>query len=420
MPFLKWFEFSFVWEKKKINFKKKKFKISFKYLKKINFQINFDKIKAKKIFSFFHTYFFPLNYNFEIDKTMDKLNNIQKKKKIFLQFPEGLQKFSEKIIIILQKSLKFTNQFFLSNRTIFGACCIEDFNSKFIGCEILLHYGHSCLNPIVKCEVVVFYIFLEIFFDISCLVEDIKKNFFNKKIWNFFSTIQFSSCLLKINLKLREYFKNYQINIQKNKPLSPGEILGCTGVSSKIHENIVYIGDGRFHLESIMLNNPLSFFLQFNPFSHFLFGVEFSFLNFLREREFVLFKSFFKKKNSALIIGSLGRQGNPEILKRLKELSNKKNLYFFFGSIAEISVDKLNFIGNEFAEIWIQIACPRLSSDWGKYFKAPLLSSYEMVTLMNLNRWDNFFFPMDFYSQEGGFWGNYSCKNSTYLIKKSH
>ena len=40
------------------------------------------------------------------------------------------------------------------------------------------------------------------------------------------------------------------------KPLSPGEILGCTSPYIKDCENIVYLGDGRFHLESAMIANP--------------------------------------------------------------------------------------------------------------------------------------------------------------------
>ena len=40
-------------------------------------------------------------------------------------------------------------------------------------------------------------------------------------------------------------------------PLSPGEILGCTSpVIDTSTDAIIYLGDGRFHLESIMIHNP--------------------------------------------------------------------------------------------------------------------------------------------------------------------
>lgn len=41
------------------------------------------------------------------------------------------------------------------------------------------------------------------------------------------------------------------------RPLSPGEVLGCTApVVSPETEAIVFVADGRFHLEAIMIANP--------------------------------------------------------------------------------------------------------------------------------------------------------------------
>jgi len=44
-------------------------------------------------------------------------------------------------------------------------------------------------------------------------------------------------------------------NIQA-KPLSPGEVLGCTSPVISNCDVLVYLGDGRFHLESAMIANP--------------------------------------------------------------------------------------------------------------------------------------------------------------------
>ena len=31
---------------------------------------------------------------------------------------------------------------------------------------------------------------------------------------------------------------------------------------------------------------------------------------------------------------------------------------------------------------WVQIACPRLSIDWGHFYKKPLLSTYEAFAML--------------------------------------
>lgn len=28
----------------------------------------------------------------------------------------------------------------------YGACCVDDFTAKALGCDSLVHFGHSCLG----------------------------------------------------------------------------------------------------------------------------------------------------------------------------------------------------------------------------------------------------------------------------------
>ena len=30
----------------------------------------------------------------------------------------------------------------------YGACCIDDFTAVALGCDLLVHYGHSCLGKL--------------------------------------------------------------------------------------------------------------------------------------------------------------------------------------------------------------------------------------------------------------------------------
>lgn len=51
-------------------------------------------------------------------------------------------------------------------------------------------------------------------------------------------------------------FSGYQVTIPQSKPLSPGEVLGCTAPSVPDVDILLYLGDGRFHLEAAMIANP--------------------------------------------------------------------------------------------------------------------------------------------------------------------
>jgi len=59
----------------------------------------------------------------------------------------------------------------------YGACCIDDLASRKLGCDFIVHYGHSCLVPIPEMSIKkVLYVFVEIGIDITHLLETIAFN----------------------------------------------------------------------------------------------------------------------------------------------------------------------------------------------------------------------------------------------------
>ena len=33
----------------------------------------------------------------------------------------------------------------------YGACCVDDFTARALGCDLMVHYGHSCLGEKRTC-----------------------------------------------------------------------------------------------------------------------------------------------------------------------------------------------------------------------------------------------------------------------------
>lgn len=63
--------------------------------------------------------------------------------------------------------------------------------------------------------------------------------------------------------------------------------------------------------------------------------------------------------------------------------------------LSEIFPKKLGLFSN--IEAWIQVACPRLSIDWGNSFSQPMLTPYEgAVVLGQIEKKQ--MYPMDFYA----------------------
>ncbi len=73
-----------------------------------------------------------------------------------------------------------------------------------------------------------------------------------------------------------------------------------------------------------------------------------------------------------LILGSLGRQGNPHTMTMIEDRLNERGILFINLLLSEIFPGKLATMND--VDCWVQIACPRLSIDWGYAFPKPLLT----------------------------------------------
>ncbi|MBW0541601.1 hypothetical protein O181_081316 [Austropuccinia psidii MF-1] len=355
----------------------------------------------------------PSNYNFELPKIIHqiRLNQIQI---LALQFPED--------IIIL-------------GDVTYGACCIDDFTAKSLGCQMLVHFGHSCLIPIDQTSIKTLYVFVEISIDRQHLFDTVINNFPNClenlpsnlkhiKIQHeinsnhpfhlaLVGTVQFISALqaLKCDLenhnslnhlalpsthhldhsKITKSFNSWKITLPQIKPLSPGEILGCTAPKLP-HDTdaILYLGDGRFHLESIMIANPTIPAYRYDPYEKKITHEEYDHLKMKQLRSKAISKASQSLQSSsslntpnekdwAIILGTLGRQGSLSVLKSISngfksQATHSRELVPIL--LSELSPLKLNLFHLDI-QVFVQTSCPRLSIDWGESFNVPLLNPYE-------------------------------------------
>lgn len=221
----------------------------------------------------------------------------------------------------------------------------------------------------------------------------------------------------------------YTITVPQVKPLSPGEILGCTSprLPSDV-DSVIYIGDGRFHVESIMIANPRVPAFRYDPYTK----------RFVRElydhaamrrmrgtaveearqsitpgaREIAAPQTAAETPEPSrasegpqpgawgVVLGTLGRQGSLAVLDHLRHLLSTHQSSNGGGDksaqpiphipilLSELSPAKLSLFGQHL-DAFIQTSCPRLSIDWGSAFPKPLLSPYEAaVALGQAQPWE--------------------------------
>lgn len=184
----------------------------------------------------------------------------------------------------------------------------------------------------------------------------------------------------------------WQVTIPQVKPLSPGEILGCT--APRLPSNVdalLYVGDGRFHLESVMIANPSVPAYRYDPYSKRLTREEYDHgdMRKLRADAIAQAKKTLpspQKQASeplttdqgglswAVVLGTLGRQGSLAVLSSITSCLPLSSTIPIL--LSELSPAKLSLLGPQVGA-YVQTSCPRLSIDWGAAFDKPLLSPYE-------------------------------------------
>ncbi|KAF8592586.1 Diphthamide synthesis [Ramaria rubella] len=444
----------------------------------------------------------PSNYSFEIHKTVHHIrkNNAQM---VALQMPEGLQMFACTISDILER---FTGALtVIMGDVTYGACCIDDYTAVALGCDMLVHYGHSCLVPIDQTTIKTLYIFVEIAIDSDHVAQTVRMNFpdnrenFRREVLEgeigdatcrrinardhitieassglsvdntpfsqnnptrlaLVSTIQFVTALQKLKDDLSEEYPvpttqastytiesggtksenvttgrnepstqlsmsrgRYAATIPRSKPLSPGEILGCTAPGLGDVDALLYLGDGRFHLEAIMIANPHVPAFRYDPYSKKLTREHYDHrqMTSMRDEAVQVARTSLKSLDSDLvhnkysipppvwgvILGTLGRQGS---FKQLQAITHQLSIYrtpvpYVPILLSELSPAKLALFAPN-VSTFVQTSCPRLSIDWGYAFDRPLLSPYEVSVAVGITKsWmdedeDNRLYPMDFYA----------------------
>uniref|UniRef100_A0A915EX95 2-(3-amino-3-carboxypropyl)histidine synthase subunit 1 n=1 Tax=Echinococcus canadensis TaxID=519352 RepID=A0A915EX95_9CEST len=402
--------------------------------------------------------YLPRNYNFEIHKTIWRIRCL-KARCVALQMPEGLLRFATTLSEIFQRfgsaSYKFNDEdpeqekaddassevdIIILGDVTYGACCIDDFTAKALGADLLVHYGHSCLIPIQSLSVL--YVFVDIAFDMAHFIDSIKTIFPSNASFALFSTIQFVSSLPAIKKSLQE--GGFKIIIPQRLPLSPGELLGCTSPKVEVSlvssfslfvnksdtlnhcfvfweicsssnafstslsfakvsgvDFMVFIGDGRFHLESAMLANPTLPAYLYDPYNKVLTheSYDHALMRTNRRRSIETAQS---AQRFGIILGTLGRQGSPPVVHLLQRRIEELGRNFFVVLLSEIFPDKLKLFGDK-VDAWIQVACPRLSIDWGMEFEKPLLTPYEAAVALGMadGKWsDARPYPTDYYAYD--------------------
>ncbi len=299
--------------------------------------------------------------------TEEVLKKIRKHraKRIFLQIPEGLKNRA----LDLAKELERNDlEVFISADPCFGACDLRFSEAEKLGCDIILHIGHSDFG--IKTRIPVIYEEYRIDIDpIPFLNKNLDKLKPYKKI-GLVATVQHLSCLEPAKNFLEKKGK-YAHTGTPTKAKHPGQILGCDYSSATCLESMVdcflFLGTGRFHPVGLAthVKKPV-LFLDFET------G---KLENMEKEKEktqIIRMMRIEKAKeltNFGILVSTKPGQLNLKTAEKIKGRLEKSGRNAWIIIMDEIRPEKM--LGMKL-DCLVDCACPRLSEDSG-LFKKPIL-----------------------------------------------
>jgi len=287
---------------------------------------------------------------------MDIIEELKKKgvKRIFIQYPEGLKL---RIQSIVKKIEDNGFDVVICCESCYGACDIRDYEAERLGCDAILHIGHSDLK--IKSKIPVIY--WEYFYTVDpipILKKEIKKLGKFKRI-GLITSVQF----VKATEKVKNYLKSIGKEVYIHKSLEyPGQILGCNVDAAKKIENkidcFLYVGAGKFHPIGVVVNTEkpvYSLDLEKNK----LYSLETERKKWLKKRAWYDSELEDAKKIGIIVCWKKGQEKISEARKLKKELENKGKevCILAFDDFKKEKIQGLKF------DVLVNLACPRLNDE---------------------------------------------------------
>jgi 2-(3-amino-3-carboxypropyl)histidine synthase len=287
---------------------------------------------------------------------MDITKELKKKKakRVFVQYPEGLKLRIQNITKEIEdKGFEAV----ICCESTYGSCDVRDEEAMRLGCNAILHIGHS--DQKIKSKIPVVY--WEYFYTVDpipVLKEEIDELKEFRKI-GIVTSVQF----VKVTDKVIDFLKEAGKEVYIHKSLKyPGQILGCNiDAAKKIEDKVdcfLYVGAGKFHSLGVALavNKPV-FSLDLEKKQ--IYSLENERIKWLKRKAWHDSELEDAKKVGIIICWKKGQERMNEARKLKKELENKgKEVSILaFDDFKKEKIEGLKF------DALLNLACPRLDDE---------------------------------------------------------
>lgn len=325
-------------------------------------------------------------YSLEENRIFDEIKR-RGAKRILLQLPEGLKPLGFELAQRIEKQTGA--EVFLSGDPCYGACDLALMPKKFVKAELLVHIGHTAI-PGEFIDENVMYVEARADVSIESPMGQAVKMLQTEQVIGLASNVQHIHQLEKAKQILEENGKQVLVGRASGWLKYPGQVLGCDyGSIRAIAERvdaIVVLSGGDFHALGIPLSTGKRTIVV-DPFQGLAKDMTEVCRRLLRKRWANIIK-FKEAKRIGIILGLKSSQMNISLSRRVKELLEAKDYSVVILCATEVIPETLESFTD--LDAYVEISCPRISTDDQERYRKPLLNPEEVMIALGKKRWEDY------------------------------
>ncbi|WP_099209691.1 diphthamide biosynthesis enzyme Dph2 [Thermococcus henrietii] len=295
---------------------------------------------------------------------------------VLVQSPEGLRREAEELARFLEESGLTV---ILHGEINYGACDPADSEARRLGCDALIHLGHSYMR--LNLEVPT--IFVPAFARVK-LVPALERNLDEiRKLGKRIALVTTAQHVHRLN-EAREFLERHGFEVLIGRGDSrvswPGQVLGCNFSSAKVGaDGVLFIGAGYFHPLGVALATKKPT-LAVNPYSGDALWMNAEVERLIKKRWAQIAKAMDAKSFGVVVSTKKGQLRLAEA-RRVVELLRGHGRDARLIAMDHISYPKLE--GFSF-DAYVVVACPRVPIDDYENWRKPVLTPREVELLLGL------------------------------------
>lgn len=308
-------------------------------------------------------------------EVLEKLREMNARR-VLIQTPEGLKREAQALADFLEEN---GIEAIISGDINYGACDPADTEAKRLGCDALIHLGHSYMTLHLEVPTIFVPAFAKV--DVVPALEgniaEIKK--LGKRL-ALVTTAQHIHQLDRAKAFLEENGFEVLVGRGDSRVSWPGQVLGCNFSAAKTDaDGVLFIGAGYFHPIGVAMavKKPT---LAVNPYSGDAIWMDKEAERLIRKRWAQIAKAMDAKRFGVITSTKKGQLRLAEA-KRIVELLRERGKYARLIAMNHISYPALE--GFDF-DAYVVVACPRVPIDDYENWRKPVLTPREVEILLGL------------------------------------